>query len=81
MIITVSEIIKDDQGVLQDHRINVNYLQYSGSTIEYREKRASLIISLGQDTIILRTHIDNAAGLRSLEKKLVEAINAMYLNK
>lgn len=75
MIITATEIIKDDNGKDQEHRLSVRYDSYNGSTIEYTAKRAALIVSLGQDTIILRTHIDNAAALRSLEKKLVDAIN------
>lgn len=74
MIVTVTEVMKDDNGKDQEHRLSVRHSNYNGSTIEYTGKRAALIVSLGQDTIILRTHIDNAVALRSLENKLVEAI-------
>lgn len=80
MIITAEELIQDDHGNEQLHRISVRADRFNMCTIEYLKDRATLIVSLDRDTVLLRTHIRNAIQLRALEKKLYSAVNDYLTN-
>ena len=77
MIITVEEIIQTEGGETLPHPITVESERFSGSIIEYTKTKACLVISLGQDTVVLRVPINQSQYLRSLNSKLIEALKAV----
>ncbi len=76
--ITVEELIANEDGSIQPHTVCILSERYNGSVLEYTRTKACLVVSLGQDTLVIRVPFDQAPYLRSLHNKLIEAVKEAH---